>query len=71
VALSLLDEAKRRSPRGLDLLVNKDNARAIHFYEKHGFVDDGEDNNPAPGIAVNRMRWTNSSTVVPAQAGTQ
>ena len=38
VALALLDEAKRLSPRGLELLVNKDNARAIRFYEKHGFV---------------------------------
>src|SRR3974390_1466755 len=37
VALRLLDEAKRISPRGLDLLVNKDNFRAIRFYEKHGF----------------------------------
>ena len=29
VALALLDEAKRISPNGLELLVNKDNARAI------------------------------------------
>src|SRR5262245_39599486 len=33
----LADEAKRLSPSHLDLLVNKDNARAIRFYEKHGF----------------------------------
>ena len=38
IALALLDEAKRLSPQGIDLLVNKDNARAIRFYEKHGFV---------------------------------
>ena len=56
-ALALLDEAKRLSPRGLDLLVNKDNARAIRFYEKHGFVYAGEDKNPVSGIAVNRMTW--------------
>ncbi len=56
-ARALLDEAKRRSPSGLYLLVNKDNARAIRFYGKHGFVDDGEDKNPVSGIAVNRMRW--------------
>ncbi|MGB9411885.1 MAG: GNAT family N-acetyltransferase, partial [Pseudolabrys sp.] len=36
VALILLDEAKRLSPTGLDLLVNKDNFRAIGFYGKHG-----------------------------------
>jgi putative acetyltransferase len=57
IALALLDEAKRISPQGLDLLVNKDNARAIRFYEKHGFVYVGEDKNPVSGIAVNRMKW--------------
>ena len=57
VALALLDEAKRLSPRGLDLLVNKDNFRAIRFYQKHGFVYAGEDKNPVSGIAVNRMSW--------------
>jgi len=57
VALALLDEAKRLSPRGLDLLVNKDNARAIRFYEKHGFSYAGEDKNPVSGIPVNRMAW--------------
>jgi putative acetyltransferase len=53
----LADEAKRLSPKGLDLLVNKDNFRAIRFYEKHGFVYAGEDKNPVSGIAVNRMTW--------------
>jgi putative acetyltransferase len=57
VALALLNEAKRLSPKGLYLLVNKDNFRAIHFYEKHGFFLDGEDKNPVSGLAVNRMRW--------------
>jgi putative acetyltransferase len=57
VALMLLDEAKRISPRGLDLLVNKDNFRAIRFYEKHGFVYAGEDKNPVSGKPVNRMTW--------------
>ena len=57
VALTLLDEAKRISPRGLDLLVNKDNARAIRFYEKHGFKYAGEDKNPVSGKPVNRMAW--------------
>ena len=57
VALALLDEAKRLSPAGLELLVNKDNARAIRFYAKHGFAYAGEDKNPVSGIAVNRMTW--------------
>jgi putative acetyltransferase len=57
VALALLEEAKRLSPDGLELLVNKDNARAIRFYEKHGFAYSGDDKNPVSGIAVNRMKW--------------
>lgn len=57
LARALLDEAKRRSPTGLTLLVNKDNARATAFYDRYGFVYDGEDKNPVSGIAVNRMRW--------------
>ena len=57
IALTLLDEAKRLSPAGLDLLVNKDNFRAIGFYAKHGFVYVGDDKNPVSGIAVNRMAW--------------
>jgi putative acetyltransferase len=57
IATALLDEAKRLSPKGLDLLVNKDNFRAIRFYEKRGFMYAGEDKNPVSGIAVNRMAW--------------
>ena len=38
VASALLAEAKRVSPRGLDLHVNSDNSRAIRFYEKQGFT---------------------------------
>jgi putative acetyltransferase len=57
IAAALINEAKRLSPGGLTLLVNKDNDRAIAFYRKHGFVDDGEDRNPVSGIPVNKMRW--------------
>jgi putative acetyltransferase len=60
LAPALLDEAKRLSPDGLELLVNKDNARAIRFYQKHGFEYAGEDKNPVSGIAVNRMAWKSS-----------
>ena len=38
VASALLAEAKRVSPKGLDLHVNSDNSRAIRFYEKQGFT---------------------------------
>src|SRR5947209_1721765 len=37
LADTLVEEAKRRSPNGVTLLVNKDNARAIRFYERNGF----------------------------------
>ena len=57
VGAILADEAKRLSPTHLDLLVNKDNARAIRFYEKHGFCYAGEDVNPTSGKPVNRMSW--------------
>jgi putative acetyltransferase len=57
VAAMLVAEAKRLSPARIDLLVNKDNARAIRFYEKHGFAYSGEDINPTSGKPVNRMRW--------------
>jgi len=57
IAAALLEEAKRISPRGIELMVNKDNARAIRFYEKHGFAFAGEDKNPVSGRLVNRMRW--------------
>ena len=57
VAARLLEEAKRISPARLDLLVNKDNARAIRFYQKHGFALAGDDVNPVSGRPVYRMRW--------------
>ena len=57
IAALLLDAARTLSPTGLDLLVNKDNARAIRFYEKHGFRYAGEDVNPTSGRPVNRMTW--------------
>ena len=57
LAAALLGEAKRISPSRLDLLVNKDNARAIRFYEKHGFNYAGDDVNPVSGRPVNRMSW--------------
>jgi putative acetyltransferase len=58
LATSLVDEAKRRSPDGITLLVNKDNARAIRFYERNGFAHAGEDVNPTSGLPVLKMIWT-------------
>ncbi|NOJ46856.1 GNAT family N-acetyltransferase [Bradyrhizobium archetypum] len=57
IATALVDEAKRLSPGGVTLLVNKDNARAIRFYERNGFAHAGEDINPTSGRPVLKMRW--------------
>jgi putative acetyltransferase len=54
---TLLDEAKRLSPDQITLLVNTDNARAIRFYERNGFVQAGGDVNPTSGRPVLRMEW--------------
>ena len=54
---ALLNEAKRLSPDRVMLLVNTDNARAIRFYERNGFVHAGEDVNPTSGRPVKRMEW--------------
>ena len=45
------------SPCGLDLHVNRDNARAIRFYEKHGFAVSGEEANPRSGAPIYKMSW--------------
>jgi putative acetyltransferase len=57
LATALLDEAKRRSPQGITLLVNEDNARAIRFYQRNGFVSAGDDVNPTSGRPVLKMAW--------------
>ena len=57
LANTLVDEAKRLSPDGITLLVNKDNARAIRFYERNGFGHAGEDVNPTSGRPVLKMEW--------------
>ena len=54
---ALVDEAKRLSPQRVALLVNADNARAIRFYTRNGFVPAGEDVNPTSGRPVLRMKW--------------
>ena len=57
LADTLVDEAKRLSPERITLLVNKDNARAIRFYERNGFVHAGDDVNPTSGRPVLKMEW--------------
>jgi len=57
VANALMHEARRISPAGLELKVNADNARAIRFYDRQGFVDAGETVNEVSGAPVRLMRW--------------
>jgi len=57
LATMLVNEAKRRSPDRITLLVNKDNARAIRFYERNGFIHAGEDVNPTSGRPVLKLEW--------------
>jgi len=61
VAEMLLEEAKRLSPARLELHVNQDNARAVRFYQKHGFAVAGEDVNARSGAPVYLMRWNANS----------
>jgi putative acetyltransferase len=57
LAAALVGEAKRLSPGVITLMVNKDNARAIRFYERNGFEHAGEDVNPTSGKPVLNMAW--------------
>ena len=57
VATMLLDAGKRVAPGRIELLVNKDNGRAIAFYEKNGFELAGDDVNPVSGRSVFKMAW--------------
>ena len=57
IAQALLAVAQRQAPGELSLRVNTDNARAIRFYEKHGFTVVGGDVNQLSGRPVHIMRW--------------
>jgi len=61
LADTLVDEAKRLSPDCITLLVNEDNARAIRFYQRNGFVHAGKDVNPTSGRPVLKMEWKSNA----------
>jgi len=54
---TLMGEAKRLSPDRVTLKVNADNARAIRFYQRHGFVQIGETELNSSGRPVLNMEW--------------
>jgi putative acetyltransferase len=57
LAAALMDEAKRRSPRIIDLEVNEANPRARRFYEREGFAVVGRGVSPHSGLPTLKMRW--------------
>jgi len=57
-AAELLEETKRRATRALTLEVNQDNARALRFYEKHGFRRRAAGVNPNSGLKTWHYVWT-------------
>jgi putative acetyltransferase len=57
VADALLAHARKQAPDGLDLHVNQDNARAVRFYEKNGFVKSGTDVNATSKAPTYKMSW--------------
>jgi putative acetyltransferase len=61
LAISLLDEAKRRSPGVVELEVNEANPRARRFYEREGFEVVGRGVSSLSGLPTFNMRCRASS----------
>ena len=56
-AMLLLGFAKSRCPNGLSLKVNQDNPRALRFYQREGFVIEGEGVSEGSGLKLWQMTW--------------
>jgi putative acetyltransferase len=56
-AAALLAHAKTKSPGTLRLEVNQANARAVRFYEKHGFRRRAVGVNPNSGLKTWHYEW--------------
>jgi putative acetyltransferase len=57
LAVALMEEAKRRSPRAIELKVNEANPRAKRFYEREGFETVGRGVSSLSGWPTLKMRW--------------
>ncbi len=56
ITRALMAALKSRSPR-IALTVNRDNARALRYYEREGFRVTGESVNPRSGLPILAMEW--------------
>jgi putative acetyltransferase len=61
----LLSEAKRRC-EDLALDVNRDNARAVRFYEREGFRRIGEGASAQSGLGTWRYEWRRTAEISPS-----
>lgn len=57
IASRLIAAARKISPDRLQLHVNQDNAPAVAFYRREGFVVAGHDVNPRSGAPTYRLAW--------------
>lgn len=56
VTRALMAALKAQAPR-IALTVNRDNARALRYYEREGFQVTGESLNPRSGLPILAMEW--------------
>jgi putative acetyltransferase len=62
IAEAMLDDARKLSPDRLVLTVNRDNPRAVAFYQRQGFIQTGESISPRSGLPLLHMEWRAAPT---------
>ncbi len=63
IAEALLDAAREVSREKVVLDVNADNARAVAFYARQGFVEIGRGANPRSGLPTLKLEWRRANSV--------
>ena len=69
VATALLNRVKTICRDTVSLDVNADNARALHFYKREGFVQRGLGVNERSGLPTIAMRWTKTNAAASGHTG--